>query len=70
MGDGAIYKGEETYGRHMLYFMYFILMGVCGFEDRDHIYNVILQREDACGTLGDLRYGDTDLGVGSKLLVF
>lgn len=68
--DGVvIYKRGETYGRNMLYF---ILLGVCGFEDVDrlYLYVIILQREDAYGTLGDLRNDDIDLRLSSKLLIF
>lgn len=47
-------------------------MGVCGFEDIDrlYLYVIILQREDAYGTLGDLRNDDIDLRLSSKLLIF
>ena len=37
----------------MLYFMYFLLMGICGFEDIDCICDAILQREDTHDTLED-----------------
>ena len=38
MDGGVIYKRGETYGRNMLYFMYFIWLGVYGFEDIDRLY--------------------------------
>ena len=42
-----------------LYFMYFLLMGICGFEDIDYICDAILQREDTHDTLEDLHKEST-----------
>lgn len=35
MGDGVFQKAEETYGKNTHCFIYFILIGACGFEDID-----------------------------------
>lgn len=63
MVDGVTKKEWRTlWKKQALLYIYILFeQGLVGLKTQtDYIYDVILQREDACGTLGELRNADTD----------